>query len=560
MEKYNNYISKAFLILFCISISINSSFWFLWNDHWFDLYKTIDKWIDDLELKNYEFEISWWWESVSGELNRILETNWLWECIKDWIDAEDIKEIVKWNSEKLASLISEDCFVDWEIIGTIKFNDILKNIVDIDKAYTDLAEDKTKKTYEIAHIGLYSDWSLENSPFDLIADLKSIDEIIFTREIEYNWEESYDIDAEFEDFLKWLLNNNLSNSSNSNNLANNILNDSNLNNNTNTNNTSNSNNTNPNNSSNVQIENPYNTYVCSDNLNNSWLNSNEKDSLIAKINYVNTNNYSWNQNNTNWNNSSWNNSNWIGSNTNSSQSKNYLELNDTWYKKVNDNAVFPCNDTFCIEVDFKTYNFDLLWWWQTYSIEKILKRSNEHLKQFAATSLVQSKMTTNFFELGLRDLSLPDIFHMWIQISKKSPPILNIDNWEDDNDDKEKDELSYTNLLEKYYEANWLEYKRRNDIQLFQSEINKTKSIIDSAGLEKQMASKKIQSYLKEREETKKKFDYISDAIDRKYLFEDMWIFYYQLVEVERFIAWINDYTTSLYWIVKWMKKIPVHK
>jgi hypothetical protein len=33
------------------------------------------------------------------------------------------------------------------------------------------------------------------------------------------------------------------------------------------------------------------------------------------------------------------------------------------------------------------------------SIEDILSRSNEHLKKFAGTSLIQSKMTINNFEL-----------------------------------------------------------------------------------------------------------------------------------------------------------------
>ncbi|MDR0771825.1 MAG: hypothetical protein LBF15_01910 [Candidatus Peribacteria bacterium] len=46
------------------------------------------------------------------------------------------------------------------------------------------------------------------------------------------------------------------------------------------------------------------------------------------------------------------------------------------------------------------------------SIEDIIARSNEHLKIFAGTSLVQSKMTTNNFQLGLKDLNLPDIFHI----------------------------------------------------------------------------------------------------------------------------------------------------
>jgi hypothetical protein len=41
------------------------------------------------------------------------------------------------------------------------------------------AADKTRRTYDIARIGLYSDGNIENSPFDLINDLQEIDYIIF---------------------------------------------------------------------------------------------------------------------------------------------------------------------------------------------------------------------------------------------------------------------------------------------------------------------------------------------------------------------------------------------
>jgi len=41
------------------------------------------------------------------------------------------------------------------------------------------------------------------------------------------------------------------------------------------------------------------------------------------------------------------------------------------------------------------------------SIENVLKTSNKHLKKAANTSLVQSKMSTNNFEMSLRDLDLP---------------------------------------------------------------------------------------------------------------------------------------------------------
>jgi len=59
-------------------------------------------------------------------------------------------------------------------------------------------------------------------------------------------------------------------------------------------------------------------------------------------------------------------------------------------------------------------------------------------------------MSTNQFEIGLKDLNMPDIFHMGFQISTKPIPILNIE----DKSKKDETEYSAKNMLEAYYEAN----------------------------------------------------------------------------------------------------------
>jgi hypothetical protein len=82
-------------------------------------------------------------------------------------------------------------------------------------------------------------------------------------------------------------------------------------------------------------------------------------------------------------------------------------------------------------------------------------------------------MTTNNFELGLMDLDLPSIFHMGVQIQKRSPPILNIDNQgkEQENNENEenndKGEYSFLSMLEEYYKNNGLDFNTPNSIQQF---------------------------------------------------------------------------------------------
>jgi hypothetical protein len=69
------------------------------------------------------------------------------------------------------------------------------------------------------------------------------------------------------------------------------------------------------------------------------------------------------------------------------------------YKKVNDNLMWPCNEFFCIKIEFIIRKQKLLGGGTTVSIHSILEKSNTHLNKFVNTSLIASKQTTNNFEL-----------------------------------------------------------------------------------------------------------------------------------------------------------------
>jgi len=53
----------------------------------------------------------------------------------------------------------------------------------IKNTYSERAEQKAQQSYKLARMGIYSDGSLENSPFDLMYDLEEIDRIIFSEDI-----------------------------------------------------------------------------------------------------------------------------------------------------------------------------------------------------------------------------------------------------------------------------------------------------------------------------------------------------------------------------------------
>jgi len=120
------------------------------------------------------------------------------------------------------------------------------------------------------------------------------------------------------------------------------------------------------------------------------------------------------------------------------------ELQPSPYKKVTDNEEFPCENFFCINIDFIKYDDDLWWPWDENTIEFLINRSNEHLREFVFKSMVQAKMPTGQFELWLKDLKFSDIFHLSVQVSYKPIPILKIEKakrvrWHDGKTSRRKE-------------------------------------------------------------------------------------------------------------------------
>ena len=254
------------------------------------------------------------------------------------------------------------------------------------------------------------------------------------------------------------------------------------------------------------------------------------------------------------------NSNQNTSNYNSSQNKEKnSNSQSSSYKKVDDNDLWDCSGFFCIVIEFIMYEHKLLWWWAGMSIEALINRSNKHLQKFTNSSLVQAKMWINNFEIWLKDLNLPDIFHIWIQISTKPVPILselNINNEEEN--DKNKWKFSKEDMLLDYYNSFSLEYTRKNDLNNYKKVDFHKKNIIDSANLSLEYISKNEKDLIRELERKKLMWEHTENAIDKMISYDEMNNYYDQFVQLGRFIESINEYSSSLQTIINWMNKIPI--
>ncbi len=443
-----------------------------------DLYKKIDSWIYDLEVKYLDKELKWWnvSKSIIDNLKKLAKEAWLDESCINWNPTtKDIQNI--YNDNDSVSILNEllkNCYdKDDNSISTQTFNNYLKLINNVYLESSNKAQKKVDNIYKIWRIWMYSDWIDENSPFDLMSDIKDIDSIIFDEKIPYNWVNN-DIWRDVRAALSWL--NSLNNS---------------------------------------KIVSDANKTVCVSN-----------DFDINSVFWTNT-----------WSTSTWN------------------TLQNTWYSKVNDNNAWPCNNFFCIVIKFVTYSHKVLWW-SNLSIEWLLKRSNDHLKKFSATSWIQAKMTINHFEIWLKDLNLPDIFHVWIQVSYKPVPLLDLDTPK--NKKQDDDDFKSKNLLIRYYRNLWLDYERANDLNILKKKEPELKSLLDSTELWQNEVTNKMGNYNNIIEKIKKENEFVSQTvIDKKILADEVEDFYHNFLELESFSRAFMDYTLWVSWVVWKMNQIP---
>jgi len=532
-------MKKALIFIICfLSFSLNTEA-FLWQDLWLNLYESIDEWFQELEQKQYEYELSGQGKSIKEKINQILKNEWIWECIEWEISSDDVEKISQWYISFLIKNMKvwENCkSQEWEINNNTLIN-LITAISNLKSESENKAKEKTKKIHTISRIWIYSDGNIDNSPFDLIKDLQDIDQIIFSSKINYEWEELLS-DDELINCITWkekCFDNGTSISDIGieepkilKDLKEKIKNDWN----------------NGDSEENEQTEEELeNNYLCVDDINNnSWLDSEALNNIINEI--------------SNWNSSNQNSSSEKIPETPRANSQHSEEEKDDFsigsYGKIND--PWPCYDFFCITIEFITYQHKLLIWWESISIEYLLNRSNKHLRKFASTSLIPAKMSTNNFELWLKDLSLPDIFHLWFVITKKPVPILDVQPTKGEKESGKK--FTKKNLLEEYYKNLWLEYSRRNDLDIFKEKDIHSKTLLNSWEGEAAKVREKLYNEYKEMQQAWKN-NVISDQISQQSITEEFKDFEEQFTELQSFSNSMNDYVNTIHFLIKEMVKIP---
>lgn len=494
------------------------------------MYKNIDEWFESLEIKTYEYELTNGQESITNYINDYIETHIAtqengWECIQEDISIEEFNQIAGGNLELLSIKMSDDCKLENKNISIENITNIQSHITDMQRIAQQQAEKKSNEIHQISRIWLYSDGITENSSFDLIDDLQAIDDIIFSQKIPYEGQEYEDLNEYLNENF-WI-------------------------------------------SENKGNETDFSIIDITKSENQEW--SSLSHSWVF-IDLGTTNTYSCNIGDEKTLLSTWSlqsviddlnndspdilSNSWIHEMSGQENQEPSIINTPNNYTALNDNWVWPCNNFFCITVEFIMYNHKLLWWGPDVSIEYLINRSNNHLKKFANSSLVQANMTNNNFELWLKDLNLPDLFSLNVQIQSKPVPILDIGLEEKEKNDK----LTSTNMLEEYYKTHDLEFERRHDISIFTHKAQEKKSIIDNAELTNIEAVQEVSEYVDTLTKKSQQFEFNPLFVDKYITYNELERFSNQFRELERFANAIFEYSVSINSIIRKMNEIPLDK
>jgi hypothetical protein len=172
-------------------------------------------------------------------------------------------------------------------------------------------------------------------------------------------------------------------------------------------------------------------------------------------------------------------------------------------------------------------------------------------------------MSTNNFEMIFKNLDFASIFHMWIVVTYKAPPILNLKKitWEKENKQVKRlnNSTIVKNSLRAKYKIYWLDYDSANNINKFLNKDQKALSIISSlenSVTRVELLDNRYQKILDLGEEIRNyKTSKLSKDINNDILKE----FNIEFTELEQFSNNLVDYANKTDILIRNLKDIPTN-
>ncbi len=530
-------LKKIFLLLLCILSLLQShnSFAILWEDLGLDLYKQIDSGIKDLQIQQYQYELSGQWQTnIQNVLTPIFEREWI-NC--DIRSSSDIENFLGNTAEDQVAYIFEKCwFSDENPAPTELISKVVSISTYIKNTYWQKAQAKTDALYNVARTGIYNDGNRENSPFDLIVDLQDIDSIIFSEEIPYEWIEYPLSNQALQNFIDDNINDPLTGIItdialwNSDEAAAQYA---------------------------QNMESSFETFFPANSLSHNYVCTTDDNIASFSVSDVEQARPSTSSNSSQV---------WMYSQETASSGASWWwpfpwQTRSVTYNAYTDEWGCKAGTFFCIVIAFEDDNYGMNSS-DTFSVEWVITRAWKHLEKAANTSLTQKKMTTNNFELGAIISDLPwTLRGFWLEVTTQPVPILEVQNSK--KSQVNGDMYQIENLLYTYYKNNGLDYKRANDLRIFWS----ISGIAPSEQEEKifQTSEWMPLNYVEQRRNNLKKFmsaleennRLVSESVEKQIIHDDMKKFNKSFSELEQFVKNIEDFVKSVAWTVEVLEKIP---
>ena len=172
-------------------------------------------------------------------------------------------------------------------------------------------------------------------------------------------------------------------------------------------------------------------------------------------------------------------------------------------------------------------------------------------------------MATNNFEMIFKSLDFASIFHMWIVVIFKAPPILNLEKITWKKETKQGKKLNNStivkNSLRAKYKIYWLDYDSANNINNFLSKDQKTLSLISS--LENSVTRVELlnNKYQKILDLWEKIRDYETSKSSKDININILKEFNIEFTELEQFSTNLVDYANNTDILIKNLKEIPTN-
>ncbi len=510
---------KKILVYIFLLLSPVSTQAFLGDDLGLNLYSEIDSGINEYEADAYIYEVVWEQWSIKQQINNTLIANSLPACIQGDISISEFNDIATGNILTLQKKIWDTCRDEqWKLINS-QVSEIQSYITDLSREKQAEAERKTRNVYKVARTGMYINGTTNDAPFDLIVDLQKIDEIIFSNVIEYSWEE-----IDHDNAFRGKLDSRIANSTLSSNVG----------------------------GENINID----GWSWGNNW-GGWWSSNNPDSQADEptidtlhgdvCEYPDDSSWLWEE-------ALWKIFKIIPKPRQKIQPRKNVTTSRSSGGSTTQNNIasgWNCDSFFCVTVDFIVYNHKLLWSGKSFSVQKVIETSTEHLRKWANTSLLQSRITTNSFQPSIIIKDLAKIFHMDFIVTTKPAPTIN-DRLVNNNSALKKNAL-----IEKYYKSLWLEYSYRNSLENFKDSDEEIISILNCAELTKTCVIWNIEEYNSYAVEQALEKEFSSDAIDQTTLYDNNKIFFESFIWLDWLVANLENYSDNLRTVAKQLSQKP---